>query len=268
MISTPTGDVGYLHFNSHILPAEEDLYDAFTTLKSNGVTDLVLDLRYNGGGYLYIAAQVGYLIAGAAGDGEVFYQQVANIKQASQSPFPFIDESTGFADGFAAGFSLPTLSLSRVFILSTSGTCSASEAIINGLRGIDVEVILIGSTTCGKPYGFVPEHHCGTTYFSVQFTGVNADDFGEYPDGFSPANETGALGVSLPGCWVDDDLSELLGNENEAMLAAALQYREDETCPTPPSAKTQLKSGLQKSQSGLEIKAPKPSGLNYAIGRN
>ena len=58
-------------------------------------------------------------------------------------------------------------------------TCSASESIINGLRGVNVQVIQIGSTTCGKPYGFYPEDNCGTTYFSIQFKGVNAAGFGE-----------------------------------------------------------------------------------------
>ncbi len=255
-ISTATGDVGYLHFNSHILPAERDLFEAFASLESTGVTDLVLDLRYNGGGFIYLAAQVGHLIAGAEGVGEVFYQEVGNDKTTPAAPFPFIDETTGFPEDIAAGISLPSLNLSRVFILSTSSTCSASEAIINGLRGVDVEVILIGSSTCGKPYGFIPEDHCGTTYFSVQFSGENAAGFGEYPDGFSPANESGALGVSLPGCWVDDDLTEALGSENEAMFAAALQYRENQTCPTPPSSKTQTASRMKGDEMGLSTALP------------
>ena len=56
-------------------------------------------------------------------------------------------------------------------------TCSASEAIINGLRGVNVQVIQIGSITCGKPYGFYSQDNCGTTYFSIQFKGVNAAGF-------------------------------------------------------------------------------------------
>ena len=61
---------------------------------------------------------------------------------------------------------LPTLDLSRVYVLTSAGTCSASEAIINGLRGVGVQVIQIGGTTCGKPYGFYPPDNCGTTYFA------------------------------------------------------------------------------------------------------
>ena len=66
---------------------------------------------------------------------------------------------------------MPALDLERVFVLTTASTCSASEAIINSLRGINVEVIQIGSTTCGKPYGFYPQDNCGTTYFTIQFAG-------------------------------------------------------------------------------------------------
>ena len=53
--------------------------------------------------------------------------------------------------------------------------------------GIDIDVRLIGDTTCGKPYGFLPEDNCGTTYFTVQFKGANAKGFGDYSDGFTPS---------------------------------------------------------------------------------
>ncbi len=71
-----------------------------------------------------------------------------------------------------------------MFVLTGPNTCSASESIINALQGVDVEVIQIGSTTCGKPYGFYPQDNCGTTYFSVEFKGVNAKGFGDYPTVF------------------------------------------------------------------------------------
>ncbi len=276
VVSTASGDVGYLHFNSHIAPAEIDLFDAFSQLQSEGVTDLVLDLRYNGGGLLDIAGQVGYMIAGGANtNNENFYQLRFNDKHpdtdpvtgASLDPIPFFSTSRGFSEGFAAGTSLPSLNLSRVFILAAGGTCSASEAIINGLRGADVEVILLGGTTCGKPYGFYPQDNCGTTYFSVQFTGVNDDGFGEYPDGFSPANMPAAPGVPVTGCWVEDDFSRALGDPQEGMFAAALQYRESGTCPPlPPVAeKTAAAEPREKARRGLQIRAPERPGLNNAI---
>ena len=121
---------------------------------------------------------------------------------------------------------------------------------MNGLRGVGVEVIQIGSTTCGKPYGFYPTDNCGSTYFTIQFQGVNELGFGDYPDGFAPEN-TGLsggnfVGVSVPGCSVGDDFSKALGDPTENRLAAALQYREDGSCPaatgmaTPGVAKLTL----------------------------
>jgi len=116
-------------------------------------------------------------------------------------------------------------------VLTSGGTCSASESIINSLRGVGVEVIAIGGTTCGKPYGFYPQDNCGTTYFSIEFQGVNDQGFGDYPDGFSPANATGSIGVKLPGCSVADDFSHALGDANERRLAAALGYLDGGACP-------------------------------------
>ena len=123
-----------------------------------------------------------------------------------------------------------------MFVLSGPGTCSASEAVINGLRGIDVEVVLVGATTCGKPYGFYPQDNCGTTYNTVQFRGVNAKGFGDYADGFTPANAPGAASTKIPGCAVEDDFAHQFGDPAEARLAAALGYREEGSCPAVTAA--------------------------------
>jgi hypothetical protein len=102
---------------------------------------------------------------------------------------------------------------------------------MNSLRGVNVEVIQFGSTTCGKPYGFYEAGNCGTSYFTIQFRGVNAANFGDYTDGFSPQNTAPAAGVAVPGCSVGDDFSSQLGNPAEARFAAALNYRDTGTCP-------------------------------------
>lgn len=241
-IPTASGPVGYLLFNDHIATAELGLVDAITQLRNAGIADLVLDMRYNGGGYLDIASELAYMIAGGARtSGRGFEQLEFNdqhpttnpVTGAALDPVPFHSTAEGFS--VAAGTPLPSLGLARVYILTGPGTCSASEAVINGLRGIDVEVIQIGSTTCGKPYGFYPTDNCGTTYFSVQFRGVNAKRFGDYPDGFSPANTVGTEGVTLPGCSVADDFNHALGDAAEVRLATALHYRETGLCGVPPS---------------------------------
>ena len=102
---------------------------------------------------------------------------------------------------------------------------------MNGLRGVGVEVIQIGSTTCGKPYGFFATDNCGTTYFTIQFRGVNALDFGDYTDGFSPSNTPGAAGPTvLPGCSIADDFTKQLGDLTEDRLAMTLAYRDGQAC--------------------------------------
>ncbi len=229
-IATASGPVGYMLFNDHVAPAEAALLNAFTALSSAGVRDLVLDIRYNGGGYLQIASEVGYMIAGPGPTaGMVFEVPQFNSKHPEGSAVPFLSTTQGFS--VRAGQPLPALSLLRVFVLTGPDTCSASEAIINGLRGVGIVVVQIGSTTCGKPYGFYPQDDCGTTYFSIEFQGVNAANFGDYPDGFSPANAAAPTNAALPGCAVADDFTHALGDPAEARLAAALNYRTAGLCP-------------------------------------
>jgi hypothetical protein len=120
-----------------------------------------------------------------------------------------------------------------VYVITGPDTCSASEAIMNGLRGVNVQVIQIGSTTCGKPYGFYATDNCGTTYFTIQFRGINAKNFGDYTDGFSPANTQAGAGTIVPGCSVADDFSRALGNPLETRLAVALDHQSGQGCPAP-----------------------------------
>ena len=200
VIETASGKVGYLTFETHNGVSEKQLVDAFTTFKQEGVTDLVLDMRYNGGGLLYVASQLAYL------------------------------------------------GLQRVTVLSTNGTCSASESVINGLRGADIEVIQIGGATCGKPYGFSPVPNCGTTYFSIEFKGVNNKGFGDYADGFAPT------------CQVSDDLLRPVGDPAEGLLAAALAYRTNRSCPAPSGQSSARQVPMQLVRPAIqEIRVFSPS---------
>jgi hypothetical protein len=253
-IDTPTGKVGYLQFDDHTGLSESELVKAFTTLKAANVADLVLDMRYNGGGYLAVASELAYMIAGPdAVGGKVFARLQYNDKIPAGSPQSFMDKAYGL-DGsqLAAGTALPTLALKRVTILTTSGTCSASEAVINGLRGIDVEVNLIGGETCGKPYSFVPADNCGTTYFAVQAQATNNKGFGDYADGFQPT------------CRAADDLGHALGDTAERLLSTALSYRANGMCPAQP-AMNRARSATATAASGA-MKLVRPQAKEIAIG--
>lgn len=226
-IDTPTGKVGYLVFNAHNTAAEKYLFDAFTQLRDAQVNDLVLDLRYNGGGLLTIASELAYMIAGPAQtSGKYFEQTIANGKSGQPQPIQFLAKTVGYLVPNPAprNTALPYLGLKRVTILTSAGTCSASESVINSLRGADVEVNLVGGQTCGKPYAFTPLPNCGTTYFAIQYQGINFKGFGDYGDGFAPT------------CKVADDFSHELGDKGEGQLAAALTLLETGICPVPAAS--------------------------------
>ncbi|WP_269632214.1 S41 family peptidase [Pelomonas sp. BJYL3] len=224
--------VGHLVFNTHIAKGEIQLIDAMTRFQQAGVSDLVVDLRYNGGGLLFMASQLAYMVAGSQQtSGKDFERSRYNsLRQATEGgATPFYGVSCLLNANFQCTSErpLPALNLRRVYVLAQSGTCSASEAFINGLRGVDVEVVLIGGKTCGKPYGFTAKDNCGNSYFPIEFGGVNNKGFGDYADGFVPGGN-GPTG--LPGCAVADDLGHELSNPGEALLATALEHRISGRC--------------------------------------
>lgn len=227
--------IGYIALNTFaVATAETQLINTIYNLKNNQINELIIDLRYNGGGYLAISAELATMIAGNKAHGEIFTKLVFNSNRSQdnlEQPFPLL--SFGIDQPDTAETPLPQLNnLTRVYIISTDNTASASESLINGLRGINnFEVILIGTTTTGKPYGFLPAENCGTTYFTIQFKGENAKGFGDYADGFIPSELDNGTD-KVRGCGIMDDLTHPLGNENEAMLAAALYHIENGSCPT------------------------------------
>ena len=222
VLNTANGSVGYLLFNQHVATAEGALISAVRQLRDAGISDLVLDLRYNGGGFLDIAAQLAYMIAGSERTRDRSFETLIfnahNPLAALDTRTPFHNRSLGFDPSLAQGTPLPTLTLERLFVLSGGGTCSASEALINGLQGVDFPVIQIGATSCGKPYGFFQQDNCGLSYFAIEFEGVNDQGVGGYAHGLAP------------DCAVDDDFGHDLGDPNEARLAVALSYRSQGHC--------------------------------------
>jgi carboxyl-terminal processing protease len=240
--------VGYLVLNTFALEkAQEQLIKAITKLKSDKVDDLVLDLRYNGGGIVLLANQLSYMIGGADLKNKVFEKTVCNGKNPSalcDQANPFVDVTIGDSVNNVVGDrSIPQLGLKRVFVLTTASTCSASESVINGLSPY-LQVIRIGSTTCGKPFAFVPKDNCGTTYFALQSRIENALGFSSYEDGFAPT------------CAAADDLSRQRGDPHEMMLAGALKYITAGKCTAASASPGSQKTSLPEPQNYKMMRSP------------
>jgi carboxyl-terminal processing protease len=254
ILNTAGGRIGYLLFNDHTLTAEDALFGAVQGLAAQGIDDLVIDLRYNRGGYVFISSQLAYMVAGASRTASrVFERQQYSDKRVAESnstasimPFFNVKCEPDPAQGFGCTSSdiLPTLTLSRVWVLAGPDTCSASEAFVNGLRGIDINVTLVGGTTCGKPYAFTAKDNCGISYFPIESKGVNAKGFGDYAAGFAAT------------CAAADDFDHALGDPAEGMLAAALAHRAGGACPVPSSAVSATSRLAPRPERSLKIDLP------------
>lgn len=148
-IDVPGHKIGYLMYNGFTSAFDNELNNAFATLKNEGVTDLVLDLRYNPGGSVRTATYLSSMITGQF-TGELFTQERWNDKW--QNYFEQNDPSrliNNFVDQITGGSAINSLNLSDVVILTTGGSASASELVINGLNPY-INVTTIGTKTEGK----------------------------------------------------------------------------------------------------------------------
>ncbi|WP_198678621.1 S41 family peptidase [Pseudidiomarina marina] len=192
-------EVGYYVLNSFINRTGEDLNSAYDQFM--GVDELVIDLRYNGGGLTRYANQASTQAAGDTVIGEVFTKYLFNANNTDSN----------FIEQFQLYDGIQQLNLNRVYILTTGASCSSSELIINSLDPY-IDVLVIGQPTCGKPVGQIPELICDKRAFVVNFETVNAIDEGRYYDGLAP------------NCSADDVLVGDWGDENDPMLQAAAYH--------------------------------------------
>lgn len=200
--------VGYLVFHTFIELSETELEQAFQYFQQQQIDELVLDLRYNGGGLIRVANQLSAHIAFPKLDGKVFLKYQYNDKNTNRN-------STVF---FAPGAGRTLLNLPRVMVLTTPGSCSSSELVINSLSPF-IDVVQIGQPTCGKPVGQLPTLIDNWRLFAINFQTVNALDFGDYFAGLSPAC---AVTPNVAGDW---------GVPEDALYRAALDFIATGQCP-------------------------------------
>ena len=212
-MSSPGGrTVGYLQLKDMVSQAERPFDSAFAQFRQAGVRDVVIDLRYNGGGLVSTSGRLASYVSASRTAGQTYSTLLYN------------DRHAGSNQTFNFGNPANALGLSRVYLLTGQRTCSASEQLINALRPF-VQVITIGDTSCGKPVGFLPQDDgCGTTWSVVNFESVNSRNEGRYFQGFDAT------------CAVAEDYGQPLGSATEPLLATALDHADTGACPVARSA--------------------------------
>jgi hypothetical protein len=219
---TGTYKIGYLMYNQFVSSYEDELNDVFANFKSENITELVLDLRYNRGGSINNCIILSSLITGQF-TGEVFSKQNWNTKLNSYWEDKNEDLNDYFVGSLSSGAALNSLNLQKIYVLTSSESASASELLINGLAS-HIEVIQIGDKTTGKNVGSItiydyidndgnknPNHKYAMQPIVLAI--ANSNGFSDYTDGLKPNYE------------VKESVSQMgiLGNTQEGLLSKAIQ---------------------------------------------
>jgi hypothetical protein len=226
---------GYLVLKDFITQAEPALTTAFASFRDAGATELILDLRYNGGGRVSTANALASQVVGALREGELFTELRYNARhQAANQRF-----------SFAAA---PAPAFGRVVVITGARTCSASELVVNGLAPY-VDVVTVGAASCGKPFGFSPVDSCGTTFSAVNFQSYNAAGQGDYYAGI-PAT-----------CAASDEFDKALGDPAETLTAAAAGYLATGVCPAVSVAQKERAAAMGRRARVLEVEPGERRGM-------
>jgi carboxyl-terminal processing protease len=232
LTETNGNKLGYVVFNSFVSDAVADpiLNPIFTNFAAQGISDLVVDLRYTGGGYVSTAEHIDNLIVPAAKSGSLMYNTYYNSNLvAGKDPLLGNQWRTGTPDynygqldfsvaGNVVNFSkVGTLNVTRVFFIITGQTASASELTINNLRP-EMNVQFVGETSYGKPVGFFDININKYTMFTPEFSVQNSASQGGYYGGFTPGTS------AYPGVNDYDDLTKNWGDPTEGLLSDILTF--------------------------------------------
>jgi C-terminal processing protease CtpA/Prc len=218
-----SGIIGYIMYNQFVADKSNELNKVFAEFKAEGISDLIIDLRYNGGGSVQNCVELASMITGQF-TSEIFAEEQWNNKLIKYLRERFGKESliNRFTSQLSTGETISSLNLNRVFIITTSESASASELLINGLDSY-IDVIHVGERTVGKNVGSItvydyidneqtknPEHTYAMQPIVLKI--ANNDGFADYSDGL------------LPDTDIEEDIKDLgiLGDSNERMLKAVI----------------------------------------------
>jgi C-terminal processing protease CtpA/Prc len=225
--------VGYVNLRTFIDTADPALRAAFAQFRAAGITDVIVDLRYNGGGLVSIAETFGDLLGRNRATSDVFsYTTFRTEKSSNNSTRYFAPQAQSIA---------PT----RIAFIGTGGTASASELVINSMIPyFHANAGLIGTNTYGKPVGqiAVDRAACDDRLRVIAFATQNSARQGNY--------FTGLAGTVEASCQAPDDLSQPMGNPNEGSTRAALDFLAGRACTaisaSPPSGAAALRAAAPR----------------------
>ncbi|RPD38181.1 S41 family peptidase [Chitinophaga barathri] len=217
---------GYLYYGSFNEAYDSRLITAFQKLRNAGVNELILDLRYNAGGSVASSAKLAAMIASGlkATDNYAIYAGNAKLGKAPRTLQAVLNTSGNAVGRNYSQLQTVQLNLQRVFILTTKGTVSAAELIINNLKPY-LQVIQIGETTMGKDEAAFLMQQAPWQIQPTVYKLFNASNQGDYSNGLVPQHRITEL-ATLP-------LAEL-GTTNEPLTAAALGLIYEHMPPAPP----------------------------------
>ncbi len=226
--------VGYIMYNAFTRSYDSDLNNAFSQFKAEGVNNLVLDLRYNGGGAVETATDLASMITGQF-NGQIFYKEFWNEDRQADYANDGVFDNT-----ISNGSSTNSLNLSSVYILTSRRTASASELVINGLKPY-IDAVQVGDTTTGKFQASFLLYDAPAPEFSRSKANPT-HTYAMLPLVFKTANAAGTTDYTnglFPEIALRENYFDLgqLGDPNEPLLAAAL----NEIFPAPRSQKKYFK---------------------------
>ena len=205
--------VGYINLRTFISTADPQLRSAFGNFRAQGVTDIIVDVRYNGGGLVSTAELIGDLLGGARSTSEVQGYTTFRPEKASNNETRFFRREAN------------ALSPTRIAFIGTGGSASASELIINAqIPYFHTNAALIGTNTYGKPVGQIAldQSACDDRLRVVAFATQNAARQGDYYDGLATTVEA--------SCQAGDDFTRQLGDPAESSTRQALDFLAGRSC--------------------------------------
>ena len=205
--------VGYVNLRTFINPADPALRNAFASFRAQGITEVIVDLRYNGGGLVSIGELLGNLLGGNRSTSDVFSKTVFRPEKASNNETDFFKPQS------------QSIGSTKIAFIGTGGTASASELVINSfIPYLGANAALVGTNTFGKPVGQIARDKasCDDRLRVVAFKTDNRDGQGDYYDGLAPKMQS--------TCQAGDDFARQLGDPQEASTRSALDFLAGRSC--------------------------------------